>query len=145
MTLEAALESGMLTLNEILDLEHVGVKGMRWGVRKTPAQQKQRAKEKATKKADKAKYKLESRLSAGEAAASLMLAGPVGLIGYQRIKRNAAETKLDNKGLSAQKQKEAAAKISVGKALAVTLLTGPVGLIGYTSAKAIAARQVDDF
>jgi hypothetical protein len=126
-------------------LEHVGVKGMRWGVRRTPAEQKQRAKEKAVKKSDKAKYKLESRLSAGEVVASALVAGPIGVIGYKTIKRHAAETKLENKNLSAQKQKEAAAKVSLGKAAAVTLLTGPVGLLSYTVAKEAASRQVDDF
>lgn len=126
-------------------LEHVGVKGMRWGVRKTPAQQRQRDKAKAVKKSDKAKFKLESKLSAGEVLTTAMLAGPVGVIGYKMVKRHAAQTKLENKNLSAQKQTEAAAKMSLGKALAVTVLTGPAGLITYGVAKTAAAHQVDDF
>jgi hypothetical protein len=133
-------------------LEHVGVKGMRWGVRKTPAEQQQRAKEKAVKKeakaakkADKAFFNLESRMSAGEAVVSLALAGPVGLIVYNHIKNNAAETKRKHKNLSAQKQQEAAAKIGVGKAIAVTALTGPVGFLGYAAAKTATSRTVDDF
>lgn len=138
------LGGGIFTPNEIR-LEHVGVKGMRWGVRRTPAERKRHAKEKAIKKSDKAKYKLESKLSAGEVVVSAMLAGPIGVIGYKMIKRRAAETKLENKNLSAQKQKEAAAKIGVGKAIAVTALTGPVGLVTYAGAKAAAAHQVDDF
>lgn len=135
----------LLTPDESRILEHVGVKGMRWGVRRTPAQRKQHAKEKAVKKSDKAKYKLESRLNAGEVVASMLLGGPIGLIGYKMVKRGVAETKLENKKLSAQKQQEAAAKIGVGKAIAVTAVTGPVGLITYAGAKAVASRQVDDF
>ncbi len=143
------LGGGILTANEVraevLALEHVGVKGMRWGVRRTPAERKQHAKEKAIKKSDKAKFKLESRLSAGEAVASLALGGPIGLIAYNHIKNNAAETKLKNKNLSGQKQTEAAAKIGVGKAIAVAALTGPVGLLGYAAAKTVTSRTVDDF
>jgi len=146
------LGGDILTANEIRELEglekyfeHVGVKGMRWGVRRTAAEQKRHAKEKATKKSDKAKYKLEARLSAGEVLASAIVLGPIGVLGYRSIKRNAAETKLKNKNLSAQKQKEAAAKLGLGKAAVVTTLAGPVGLVTYAVAKEAASRQVDDF
>lgn len=143
------LGGDVLTPEQLSSLEHVGVKGMKWGVRKTPAEraasQKVKAKNKAVKRSDKEKLKLESKLSAGEVVASALIAGPVGLIGYKMIKRNAAQSKLKNKNLSGQKQTEAAAKVGIGKGIAVGLLTGPVGLITYAGAKTAAAYQVDDF
>lgn len=139
----------VLTPEQLSSLEHVGVKGMRWGIRKTPAERaaaaKVRQKKREVKKADKAKLKLESKMSAGEVVASALIAGPIGVIGYKMIKRNAAETKLENKNLSAQKQTEAAKKLGIGKAAAVTILGGPVGLVTYAGAKTAAAYTVDDF
>lgn len=119
-------------------VEHAGVKGMRWGIRKTPAQRAQKA-------ADKQQFKLASKLTAGELVASALIAGPIGVLGYKAIKRNAASTKRKNSNLSPEGQTDAASKIGIGKAVAVTIVTGPAGLITYGAAKLAAAHQVDDF
>lgn len=131
------LGGDVLTPNQYR-VEHAGVKGMRWGVRKTPAQ-------KAQKAADKEKFKLASKLSAGEVVASALIAGPVGVIAYKAIKRKAASTKRKNSNLSPDEQTDAASKIGIGKAVAVTIVTGPAGLVTYGAAKLAAAHQVDDF
>lgn len=126
-------------------LNHFGVRGMRWGVRN--ASRGRDAALKATKNrlAERRKAKLESKLSAGEAAASFLVGGPFGLIGYKLVKRNAVATKRENKDLSAEDQIKAASSIKVGEALAVAVVASPVGLIAYSAAKQVAARRVSKF
>jgi hypothetical protein len=134
----------VLTFNEFRDrfglepIEHVGVKGMKWGIRKTPAQ-------KAAKKAEKRQFKMASKLNAGEFIVSGLVGGPLGIIGYKAIKRHAAVVKRRNSDLSPSQQTDAAGKLRLGEAVAVGVITGPVGLVTYGAAKAAAAHQVDDF
>lgn len=139
----------ILTPDEVRELLHVGVKGMKWGVRKTPEQRaaskKDRQEKRAIKKADRDKFKLETKLSGGEVVASALIAGPIGVLGYKAIKRRAASKKLENKDLSAEEQTDAARKLGIGEAVAVAVVTSPVGLITYAAAKTAAAHQVKEF
>lgn len=132
-------------------LEHSGVKGMKWGVRRAAASRAAgRGRDIATKKFKEHRkvsrqFKIATKLTAGELVASAIVLGPVGVIGYKMIKRNAAQTKMKNRDLSPAEQTNAARKVNLGAALASTIIAGPVGLVGYSVAKAAAANNVEDF
>lgn len=131
--------------DETKPLVHSGVKGMRWGIRKTPAQRAKSAKEKRKKQETKQKLKIAGKMNAGEVVASAMIGGPIGVIGYSAIKHHAAKVKKENSNLSDQQQTAAAGRLKLGEALAVTVVSSPVGLITYAAAKQAAAHQVDSF
>jgi precorrin isomerase len=126
-------------------LEHVGVKGMKWGVRKAAKGRDAAVKKIKERRADSRQFKMASKLTSGELVVSALVLGPVGVLGYKAVKRSAAKTKMKNKDLSPDQQTEAARKINIGAAAASTLIAGPVGLVGYAAAKAAAANNVEDF
>lgn len=126
-------------------IEHFGVKGMKWGVRKASSARDSAIKSVKEKRAVSKQFKMASKLTAGEVVASALVAGPIGVLGYKAIKRRAAVKKMKNRNLSAEQQTDAAKKIGIGEALAVTVVSSPVGLITYAAAKTAAAHQVEDF
>lgn len=128
---------------ENIYLEHFGAKGMKWGVRKTPAQKASADKAKQQLKADKRQFKISSKLTGGELVVSALVAGPIGVLTYKAIKHRAATTKFKNRDLSAEEQTNVAKKLGIGEALAITVLTSPVGLVTYAVAKNVAANETE--
>lgn len=126
-------------------LEHVGVKGMKWGVRKASKGRDAAVKAIKDKRAVSRQFKMASKLTGGEVVASALIAGPVGVLGYKLVKRRATVKKMKNRDLSPDAQTSAAKKIGLGEALAVTVVSSPVGLVTYAAAKTAAAYQVEDF
>lgn len=142
---------GSLSVNEIRDLEglppieHSGVKGMKWGVRKARQARDTAVKNIKEHRRVSRQFKIASKMTSGELVVSALVLGPVGVLGYRAVKRNAAETKMKNRDLSPEEQTNAARKVNLGAALASTIVAGPVGLVAYSAAKAAAARNVEDF
>ncbi len=126
-------------------LEHYGTKGMKWGVRNVKVARGMVVRSAQKRRAETQKFQLASKLTAGEAAASFLVGGPFGLIGYKLIKRHAAVKKRENANLSAEQQIAAAGRIRVGEALAVGIVSSPLGLVTYAAAKQAAAHTVDEF
>lgn len=124
---------------------HVGVKGMKWGVRKATKGRDAAVKRIKEKRAVSRQFKMASKLTSGELVASALVAGPIGVLGYKAIKRHAAVKKMKNRDLSPDEQTNVAKKIGLGEALAVTVVTSPIGLVTYAAAKTAAAHQVEDF
>lgn len=134
-------------------LEHYGVPGMKWGVRKSPGQKaaKTRAKNvKAKAKAEtaegKAERKAASKLSLGEAAVVTVLTSPVGLVAYKGLKVRSAKQKqaARNAGGGVKEQAEAA-KVSVGTTAALAVLGTPAAAITYVGLKAASSGSVKTF
>ena len=114
----------MTTTEEFL--EHYGVKGMKWGVRRD----KRKTVTKAQKKKFKRDRKVYSRMSVGEAAVATILGGPTATVGYKAGKiagANARVTAKKNKSLSLNEAK----KVSVGEAAVSLMLGGPTATIAY--------------
>lgn len=131
------LEREGLSHEEIDDyfLEHYGVKGMKWGVRRA----------RATKVVDSglrggrkerlirggAQKEQSRKARNGKRVAAALLGGPPGLIAY-----NSLSAPLNAK--SSAKMKTQSARMLAGKTVAVSLLTTPLGGLMYyqMSAKA---------
>lgn len=126
-------------------LEHFGVRGMKWGVRKSPAQRAARTRTKDIKRNEKKERNAASKLTKGEVVTSALLGGPIGFLTYRALKRDAARTKQENRNKPAAEQAAIAKKITLGEAVVVGMLTTPVGLLGYAAGKSIAGDTVKAF
>lgn len=153
-----------------LFLEHVGVKGMKWGHRK-PRDEAARAKQFGGQKDKKkpnfnsqqariardkkretldstyAQRKIDSDMSMGEITASLLLAGPVGLVAVKTFKvaraRDAALGKVGrpNASSKSRRQIKAESHMNLGEKAASAIVGGPLGMAVYKSGKVLVVRN----
>ena len=127
-------------------LEHYGVPGMKWGVRKSPGERAASTRKKNAKAASRKEIRSASKLTFGEAAVSALFAGPVGVLGYKAIKISTAKQKQAsrNKGGDAKAQGEAA-KAKVGATVATAFLATPLTAVFYAGGKSVANQNVKAF
>lgn len=133
-----ALEEGGFTHAQIdTYLEHYGVKGMKWGVRRTIAGKKGAKNTSAenkgyangiTRKPDGDNRTHSRKVRNGKRVGAFLLGGPIGLVAYNVIAKPLSKEEAST-GKKATPQSKAA---FAGKAVAATLVGGPFGLVAYT-------------
>lgn len=155
--------------NEDDFLEHFGVKGMKWGVRKKvrgtagradrlqrqaarrptrgnvrSAQRAQKVADRSSAKKSKTDLKVASKMSKGEKFASFVAGGPIGMMVYKGGKISLAkhdlETMSPKQVADKQKKIKALAKMSTGEKVASAILLTPAGMVAYKGGKIVGAR-----
>ena len=128
-------------------LEHHGVKGMKWGVRRSFPSKMARAKKRKRLNDTYDQRKKDSKMSLGEKAGSLLLGGPAGLVVVKSLKvlraREAALGGVSRPNASEKTRKELKMEshMNLGEKVVSGMLGGPLGVAAFKSGMVLVVRN----